>query len=170
MNFSNTRYYNILGVSRDSTLGVITEAFNKKLFNSKVEDLNLVFEAYRVLSSIELRKKYDEFLEKNNIENNSSISIPDTNINKNLDILDLELNEIEYYSKNIENEINRLISKPYSKYKLNINIKKYENQVKLLDNILENRKSSLTKNKLEIYLIEKHLENLKLRLNQFQNI
>ena len=66
MDFSNTRYYEILGVAHDASSENIEKAYRREL-RERITGQSDVFEAYRVLSNKEMRAEYDKYLEKNGV-------------------------------------------------------------------------------------------------------
>ena len=77
MNFTNTKYYEILGVTHDAKLESISRAKDRLKFGSPEDrapfnQWDLIDEAYGVLSDVEKRRQYDRYLKENGIELNKT--------------------------------------------------------------------------------------------------
>ena len=77
-----------------------------------------------------------------------------------------ELQAFKQYEEKLNQEIDKLLAEPHNDYKLEINRKKYENQIELYKKILEIRlsknlksKFDIFKNKLEVMSVAKQLES-----------
>ena len=85
-----------------------------------------------------------------------------------------EMNEIEMYNKILNAEINKLLSEPHNNYKLEINRKKYENQVALLEKLVDIKlskkvkKTELLKQKLDVVSTKMQLDTAKKNLSNIQ--
>ena len=77
------------------------------------------------------------------------------------------------YLKNLDTEIDRLLSEPHNNYKLAINQKKYEKQVELLQKQLELKVNTKNKKgvvyKLDLVSTRRQLEDAKAKLNKINS-
>ena len=100
----------------------------------------------------------------------------DKKVKKITQIKMAELEEFNAYEKNLDAQINKLLSEPHNNYKLQVEQKRYEAQIELLKKILEIRKNrhaknslDLFKNKLEIMTVANRLEEALKKYNDISN-
>ena len=80
MDYNNMNYYEILGVDKNASTANITKARNRLKFGSPEDRVpfnmyGVIDQAYDTLVNPELRRKYDETLEKNNNNSTSEVKV-----------------------------------------------------------------------------------------------
>ena len=192
-------YYEILGIDNKATITDIENAKNRLKFGSANERVsvslwNKIDEAYDVLSNPDKRREYDMSLNKEElkpidtkeisvkpIKKDESFNLKKYNrlrlqkISKPLLIVSIiteELRDIENYNKVLNEQINKSINGYNKDYNLQINIKRYQNQIYILSKILDmiyskhiNSKFELFKYKLEIISIRRLVDRMTNNLN-----
>ena len=85
-----------------------------------------------------------------------------------------ELGMIEQYNQTLDQQINKLLGEPHNNYKLEINRLKYENQIKLMEELLKHKlskevkKSQMLKHKLDLVGTKIQLETAKKNLEKIE--
>lgn len=181
-------YYNILKVSENATIEEITRAKDRLKFGGPDErapfnEWAMIDEAYKVLSSLELRNSYDNWLSATNtkkipvgdntieleskktdnvkVGKKNSIPVKKFKIIKNRSVKHIkslstiELNLIYEYLNELYNKIEKLLKSNNNFIALESYKLKYENQIKLLEKMFFSR----------ININQKNFEKLDVRLS-----